>query len=393
MNIIKSYSNYSMGYPLAVISPGLGILSETFIQRHITELLPGKTTVIARRKDHYINNVDIQFPYLLLGKSKYSFRWFYHGILHLLGFNKFSPVQRIVESFLKRQNVQIVLSEYLDASLKWLEVVKKTRIRFFAHAHGHDISISLRDPIMREKYLFLEKADGIITMSEYSRKKLLGIGLSGQNIHIIPYGINVPDDPLIRQSQDTIRCLAVGRMVAKKAPLLTLKAFQQAATRNSRLVLDYIGDGELFDQANQFIHDQSLSSIVTLHGKQTNLKVQEFMKNADIFLQHSVTDPVTGDEEGLPVAILEAMGNSLPVIATYHAGIPEAVIDGACGYLVDEGDITKMADRIIKLSDDISIRNKMGLTAWERAKKRFSWEQEKKGLFELMDLTKYLEKT
>jgi colanic acid/amylovoran biosynthesis glycosyltransferase len=391
MNIIKPSSDYSMGYPFAVICPELGILSETFIKRHITDLLPGKTTVITRRKD--LDNRGIQFPYLLLGKSKRSLNCFYHGILYLLRLNKFSPVQIKVETFLKKQHVQIVLSEYLDASLKWLEVVKKSGIRFFTHAHGYDISSCLLDPIIRKKYLLLENADGIITMSKYSRKKLLEIGLSGKNIHIIPYGISVRDIPITRQSRDIIRCLAVGRMVAKKAPLLTLKAFQLAASHNSRLRLDYIGDGELFNQASQFIHDQSLDNIVTLHGEQTNLMVQEFMKKADIFLQHSLTDPLTGDEEGLPVAILEAMGNCLPVISTYHAGIPEAVIDGTCGYLVNEGDISKMADRIIKLSSDISVRNKMGLAAWDRAIKHFSWEKEKTRLLELMDLKKYLEET
>ena len=390
---MNSPVNHYKIYPFAVISPILGKISETFIHRHMNELLPGRTFVIAHRKEAHISGNDIAFPYILLNESKYNSIWFFQSILYLLKLNKLSPIQVTVKKYLKKHQPQVILSEYLDASLKWLEVAKKIGIRFFAHAHGHDISSSPRDPIMRKKYLLLEKADGIITMSEYSRKKLINIGLSGKNIYIIPYGINIQDAPLTRRNQDTIRCLAVGRMVAKKAPLLTLKAFQKAAACNSRLRLDYIGDGELYDQAKHFIHDNSLEKIVALHGSQTNLKVQEFMKKSDIFLQHSMTDPVTGDEEGLPVAILEAMGNCLPVISTYHAGIPEAVIDGACGYLVDEGDFSKMADRILKLSNDISSRNKMGFTAWERAKKSFSWEQEKRYLLELMNLTKYIEET
>ena len=60
------------------------------------------------------------------------------------------------------------------------------------------------------------------------------------------------------------------------------------------------------------------------------------MKKAHIFLQHSVTCPITGDEEGVPVAILEAMASGLPVVSTFHAGIPEAVVDGKTGFLVSE---------------------------------------------------------
>ena len=62
------------------------------------------------------------------------------------------------------------------------------------------------------------------------------------------------------------------------------------------------------------------------------------MEAADVLIQHSVVDPATGDEEGLPVAILEGMGCGLPVVATRHAGIPESVVEGETGMLVDEGD-------------------------------------------------------
>ena len=373
-------------YPFAVITPELGKISETFIYRHITELLPGKTVVIARSKDTFWDDNDISFPYILLNNFKYNFTWLYRSILYFLHINKLSPVQVTVEKYFKKYKPRVILSEYLDASLKWLDVAQKLGIKFYTHAHGYDVSKMLRDQVLRQQYLRLEKADGIITMSEYSRKKLIDIGLSDKNIHIIPYGINVPDVPRAQQSQDTIRCLAVGRMVTKKAPLLTLKAFQAAVTENPKLRLGYIGNGELFEEASRFVHEHSLNSFVTLHGSQPNSTVHEFMKKTDIFIQHSITDPVTGDEEGLPVAILEAMANSLPVVSTRHAGIPEAVNEGSTGYLVDEGDISKMAVCILKLADNISIRNNMGLAGWERAKKHYSWKQEKKRLLELLGL-------
>ncbi len=66
-------------YPFAVISPSLGNRSETFIFRHMAELLPGQTMVVVRRKEPHLEDLNIQFPYLVLGKPKMNFQWLYQG--------------------------------------------------------------------------------------------------------------------------------------------------------------------------------------------------------------------------------------------------------------------------------------------------------------------------
>jgi glycosyltransferase involved in cell wall biosynthesis len=110
------------------------------------------------------------------------------------------------------------------------------------------------------------------------------------------------------------------------------------------------------------------------------------MRRAEIFIQHSITDNETGDEEGCPVAVLEAMSHNMPVVSTWHAGIPEAVVDGATGYLVEEGDSIAMAERIVALVKNPVLRHQLGISAWERAREQFSWEKEKMGLLSLLGL-------
>jgi len=110
------------------------------------------------------------------------------------------------------------------------------------------------------------------------------------------------------------------------------------------------------------------------------------MDAAHIFVQHSMIDSETGDEEGCPVAILEAMSHSLPVVSTWHAGIPEAVVDGTTGYLTEEGNTVAMAERIVALVQDPVLRRQMGISGWERAREHFSWEKEKMKLVNLLDL-------
>ena len=385
MELRDSQSKVRFGmnrYPLAVISPLLGARSETFILRHMKQLLPGQTAVIAGRRCGCMADIDIQFPYLLVGGIRKYLQW----LCFLSGLSKQRSMQKTAEHFLKQHGVQVVLSEYLNKSIKWLDVASKLGIRFFAHAHGYDISAALRDPVMRRQYLRLEAADGIITMSEVSRQRLIALGLSGEKIHVIPYGIDVPDTPFTRERQGTIHCLAVGRMVAKKAPLLTLQAFRQALADCPLMRLDYVGGGELLKKAQRYVRDHNLSDRITLHGAQPNTFVQAMMKQADIFVQHSRTDPRTGDEEGLPVGILEAMAAALPVVSTRHAGIPEAVVEGETGYLVNEGDVDSMAQCLVQLVTNADLRSQFGHAGWQRARQRFTWDHERTALLELLGL-------
>jgi glycosyltransferase involved in cell wall biosynthesis len=175
-------------------------------------------------------------------------------------------------------------------------------------------------------------------------------------------------------------------MVAKKAPILLLDAFRRAHEVYPRLRLDYVGGGPLFAAARQFVQSFRLEHAVRLHGWQVNAAVQRILADADIFLQHSVVDDETGDEEGLPVALLEAMAVGLPVVATRHGGIPEAVEHGATGALVAEGDVVDMAAHVVRLAMDRDLRVRLGHAAWESARGRFSWEHERRALLALMRL-------
>ena len=83
------------------------------------------------------------------------------------------------------------------------------------------------------------------------------------------------------------------------------------------------------------------------------------MARARVFVQHSVVAE-DGDHEGLPLAILEAGAHGLPVVATRHAGIPDAVREETDGFLVDEGDVQAMAVAMYRLAQDAALAARMG---------------------------------
>ncbi len=371
---------------LAVIAPKIGGLSETFIRPHMEDLLPRNTVVVADNANPPdAGHWDVECPKLIFNRLSFAER----------GFNKIAKMAFPghlnfgipVERFLQAHDVSVILGEYLHCSVCWLPLAQKLGIALFAHAHGADISTLLRQKKWQVEYLRYNQAAGVIVVNQVMRQRLIALGIAPEKIHIIPYGVHVPSQPLTRlNQQEIVRCLAVGRMVAKKAPLLTLDAFRRAIEIYPHLHLDYVGTGELFESVQKFIRDWNLEQKVTLHGGQPHQVVKQLMKEADIFIQHSMVDPKSGDEEGLPVAILEAMASSLPVVSTYHAGIPEAVNHDETGLLVEEGNCKKMAEYLVTLARDAELRHQMGQAAWQRAQLHFSWQVEAEQLRQLMGL-------
>ena len=84
------------------------------------------------------------------------------------------------------------------------------------------------------------------------------------------------------------------------------------------------------------------------------------MADSDILLAPSVTSK-DGDQEGIPVVLMEAFANGLPVISTYHSGIPELVQDGISGFLVPERDVDALKEKINQLILQSELRSRMGL--------------------------------
>ena len=160
--------------PLAVVSPQVGTRSETFVKRHMESLLPGGTVVLSSLPDApFGGHWNVAAPFFRLDRQRGG-SWLENGVRWKLGM----PTPRIAaaKDFLKKHGVRTCLAQYLDFALDWLPLAKSMGLRFFAHAHGYDVSVRLREPAWREKYRALDGADGIITVSALSRERLIALG-------------------------------------------------------------------------------------------------------------------------------------------------------------------------------------------------------------------------
>lgn len=357
-----------MAERLAIFAMQLGAVSETFIHRHLNGISPGHTCTVAR-----LSTPGYTPPWPAFQIDRWQL-----GLGTRLkvraGMDRQRLTNRAVGQYLKRQRTDVVLGEYLDQFVDFVPLIESLGLPYVVQAHGVDVSASLRDPAMAERYQAYRSAKAILTRCEFHRQRLIAIGLPADKIHVNAGGVDIPAAIPQRGPAAATRFLAVGRMAPQKAPIVLLESFRRAAEKNPDLTLDYIGGGPLFHAALQFVTACKLEGRVRLHGVASEETKYRLLAECGVFVQHSALDIMTGDEEGLPAAIQEGMANGLAVVSTRHAGIPEAVIHGETGLLVDENDAEVMAQAFLAVP---AIASSLGEAGYRRAAANYGWEHER----------------
>jgi glycosyltransferase involved in cell wall biosynthesis len=167
--------------------------------------------------------------------------------------------------------------------------------------------------------------------------------------------------------------LAVGRFVEKKGTHLTLLAFAKALEEAPGARLVMAGDGPLLAPCKQMARGLGLGDRVVFLGAVDHAGVAHLMREARAFVQHSLKAE-DGNSEGTPVSVLEAGASRLPVIATAHAGIADAVVHGTTGMLVAEGDVEGMARCMVELARAPELAARLGAAGRERIAREYSME-------------------
>lgn len=267
-----------------------------------------------------------------------------------------------------------VLAEFGPTAVRLIEPCRRVRLPLIAHFHGYDISVRSVIEENRDGYARLfHSAAAIIAVSKAMRALLIEMGAPRERVHYCPYGVDCdlfhPGDAAAAPPT----ALAVGRFVDKKAPHLTIIAFADVHRRNPAARLRMIGDGSLLGSCGDLVSALGLNNAVTFLGHQPHDAIAAEMRSARCFVQHSLI-AANGDSEGTPNSILEAGASGLPVISTRHAGIPDVVIEGRTGFLVDEHDVRGMAEAWSRVIDDPALAGSMGRAARQHVSAAFAIE-------------------
>lgn len=208
----------------------------------------------------------------------------------------------------------------------------------------------------------------IICVAEHIREALLAQNFPPGKLKVIRYGIEPAVESDEPKPPDRPFLLFVGRFVEKKGVSHLLDAMRMLEAEGAGVDLTLVGDGPL---AGELRRQAEKLSGVRFFGWLPNHEVRRLMHTALAICVPSVAAR-SGDSEGLPNVVLEAMASALPVIGSEIAGITEAVENGQTGFLVPPADPTAIAAAVRRLLADPATCSRMGGAARLAATERFS---------------------
>lgn len=347
---------------LLIFSPNSSAISETFIRAHI-ENLPF----------HVIPRYGIKWGLMDHNGEKIFPVMFWIGRFLERAKPKFDKI--VFNYFLERHLSNIkpdaILAEFGTTGVWIIEASVKKRIPLFVIFHGFDASVKnvLSENIEGYKKIF-QFAAGIVAVSKTMRSKLIELGALPEKIIWSPCGVDPSKFQISDPSKSKPVFFGVGRFVEKKAPYLTILAFKKVSEKHPEAKLRLAGCGPLIGPCKRLIQALHLSNSVTLIGPCDHTTVANEMKSARAFVQHSLIAE-DGDSEGTPVAVIEAQMSGIPVVSTIHAGIPDVVVDGETGFLVNEADINAMAKAMMTLVINPELAYRMGAAGRKRVESMF----------------------
>jgi colanic acid/amylovoran biosynthesis glycosyltransferase len=218
--------------------------------------------------------------------------------------------------------------------------------------HGYDLSRLLREKRPGLYSRLFARGELMLPVSDYFRERLISIGCPPEKVRVHRMGVDTRSLPFRERTTAPgmpIRFLSVCRLVEKKGLETGLHAFAMLQKEFPSATWDIVGDGPQRAQLEELRTALSLTGSVVLRGAAPREQVRKLLYDSHVFLAPSVT-ATNGEQEGIPVAIMEAMAVGLPVVSTLHSGIPELVRDGLTGLLVPERDPAALADALGRLA-------------------------------------------
>jgi len=243
-----------------------------------------------------------------------------------------------------------------------------------ASTWGSDVVDQIKFPgkIHRYRRFFFKQAKVITATTNFLAKATSKY--TEKEIHIIPFGVNCedfsPEKKTVR-NDGLINIGFVKHLLPTYGPEYLILAMNLVVKKRPNVRLLMAGKGDMLEELNNLVKSLELDNNVKFVGKIPHNEVPVFLANIDIFVMPSNYD-------SFGVAAIEAQAMEIPVVATNVGGIPEAIVDGETGILVEPRSPRKLADAIISLIDNPELRAEMGKNGRKYVMKYFLWKKNAK---------------
>ncbi|MCO6488996.1 MAG: glycosyltransferase [Phaeodactylibacter sp.] len=296
--------------------------------------------------------------------------------------------QRMILEFLREQRVALCHFHYGTDCGMYYPLLRKLKIPSVVSFYGYDCS-SFPGRYFGYGAAFLQRrvfrdVSAVFAMSPDMKKDLMAAGCPEEKVIVHYYGTDCRQFFAERQypPKKELTLLTVASLEPQKGHeflFRSLSALKQAGTHNWKLRL--VGAGRLEEALRLFATRNGLSGHIDFAGALpygSRELIREYQQ-ADIFVHPSVTAE-NGDKEGIPGTIVEAMAAGLPVISTYHAGIPYIIEQGRTGLLAEEWDVEGLQLWLLRLIAEPGLRARLGTAGQAFARKHLDLHEKEKEL-------------
>lgn len=271
------------------------------------------------------------------------------------------------------------------------------KIPYFVAVFGREIlpaPKSIKKRILRKlKRLMIktfDKAEKIFPVSNYTKGKLIDLGIPSVKIKVVPSGVNPesffpqgkPNRVIGKYNLKNKKIiLTVGRLVGRKGQDMVIKSLPKVLEEVPDVAYLIVGSGieekDLFEgeRIKRLVKDLNLEEKVIFTGFVCDEDLPQYYNSCDVFVMPSREITEKGDVEGFGIVYLEANACAKPVIGGKSGGIEDAIIDGETGLLVDPLNVKEIARVIVKLLTNKELADEMGKKGRERVEKELNWKE------------------
>ena len=293
---------------------------------------------------------------------------------------------RALLRLLNRTDARLLHIYFGQIAVHLLPLIRTWKNPSIVSFHGADVTVDMNKPAYRESTRqMLDAVKFVLVRSESLRRALVDLGCDPKKIEVQRTGIPREEFAFHERSfpnDGEWRLVQAGRLIEKKGLPVTLRAFAVFLRKYPTATLTIAGEGPLLAQVQKLARELNIEKRLSLPGFISQEQLRDIYYRSHLFVHPSETGH-DGNVEGIPNSMLEAMASGLPVFATDHGGIPEAVDNGVSGVLVGERDHEALANALLNATLDSDSLARIARNGAEVVRKNFDLQAQAQRLEEI----------